>query len=331
MERVTRKQFWKDMNGATVEKEAELANTYEMPLSPSDSRKNDKRLDKTPILKTASADSSAGIDAALREAFGLVEEEEKVAEEGFASLRPTIDVTGLEAPVTFIAKTAQHYALPHLNKYPLDTYAQVKTAASYFDQWQHVMQPDMRREYCVNLVKRASALDISLSTLAESYGSEKYAAEEVIRIAQDARRSVLHSQEDIELLQKVAEVQPTMLPEEYASVLAEFDRRTGLYEFYGSDVPDPYLSTFYKEAAQESDTDPKDAILLGNEYLPKRDLILFAKMGRDAVKARFGEEFADSFTSDPMGIFSSLPRDQKMVILRMASAVHAKNQSSSVS
>jgi hypothetical protein len=184
-----------------------------------------------------------------------------------------------------------------------------------------------------------------VSDLAAVYGSDKYASAGHLEMMLDARRSVLHSaldplhklssereRDDMAVLNKLAEEQPRMLPDTFARVLGEFDRLTGLDEFYGGDIPDPYVSTFAKTAEnQESAVDPKSSIIIGNEYLTKRDLITFAKIGRDSVKARFGEDIANAFAKDPTGTFESLPRDQKLIVMRMASAVDAQHQSATKS
>lgn len=336
-------QIWKDLGGNLVEKEAELAGTYDMPWSPSDKNKNAKPADKSSIQKTAEAEE----DAALRAAFGADtkpddNEDEPVTGENIDKqpqprvLKPTVDVTSQEPPKLVTTKQASRYALPSQGRYPLDSYGEVKTASAYFDEWHVRMSPEMKREFCQNMVKRAHELSIPVSELAERYGAEGYAPPSQIKIAMDARRSVLKDEEDIELLDKVASAQSIMLPDAFAEVLGEFDRSKGLDEFYGGDVPDPYFSTFAKKAAEdpvkeESDTSPEDAIIMGNEYLPMRKLITFSKMGKDVMIDRFGEEVADAFAKDPKGIFDSLPRDQKLVVLRLASAVDAQFQSATKS
>ena len=92
---------------------------------------------------------------------------------------------------------------------------------------------------------------------------------------------------------------------------------TGLDEYWGGDIPDPYYSAFCKSAEkQESQTDPSDSIIIGNEYITERKLVEFSKLRQQMVKDRFGDDFAKEFTKDPVGIFKSLPRDQKLVIMR---------------
>jgi len=318
------------MGGVLSEKKAELTNTYDMPWSPTDTSKNTVGKEKAVIKKS----SVMTDDEILKQAFRVVSvdavEETKTA----SALTPSVDVSGKEAPKSLSYKTASRYALPLLGMYPLDTYGQVKQASAYFDEWHVHMSPSMRREYCHNLVKRASDLSMPVGALAARYGSDRYASKEQLKIAMDMRRSVLKSDADKEVLDKLAEAQHGMLPEDFAATLGEFDNATGLNEFYGGGVPDNFHSTFQKSASavvHETETDPKDAVLVGNEYLPHRDLVSFARRGGTLLTRRFGEDFTQEFAKDPSGIFDSLPRDQKLVIMRMASAGNSTDMSASKS
>lgn len=388
---VTKQQIWKDMFGNVLEKGAELAQTYDMPLSVSAAKKNEKPggekavIQKTAAVKGEQARNAITGDEVLKQAFlgvgvgvpvGSEEHQKKWGtrvsvgipygvgvtvspERGLQqygvgvglgltgplvsvdplrltrglrgnnvdqlpqakSLKPHVDVSDKEPPKAAREKTAQHYACPSLRKYPLDGYDQIIKAASYFDEYWKRMEPEMRHEYCCNLVKRASAVGVKVSPLVARYGSEAYAAPEQIKIAIDARRTLLQDENDIAVLDKLAEAQPTMHPELFAETLAEFDRRNFLDQHYG-DIPDAYFSTFDKLAADdvvtESDASPTDAIIIGNEYLPMEKLFEFSKRGYEAMKNRFGFDVANEFSSDPKAIFDSLPRDQKLIVMRMA-------------
>jgi hypothetical protein len=229
-------------------------------------------------------------------------------------LHPHVDVSGKEPPKAMTVKKASCYALPSREMYPLDGYDQVTKAASYFDQNAVLMAPSMRREYCTNMVKRAHALGIQVSAEAERYGSENYAPPEQIKIALDVRRSLLQDEEQILVLEKLAEARPTMEPDLFAESLNQFDRVTGLNQQYG-DIPDPYFSTFAKIGAEAA---ADESIMVGNEYITKRNLQAFSKSGQHSVKDLFGHDFAKEFAKNCFTIFDSLPRDQKLVILRMA-------------
>lgn len=336
----TRQQMWKDMFGNTIEKGAELAQTYDMPGSaPTPSRPKDK---KTVIKKTAGVSPDLIVEDEMdliKQAFEEaapddneatpVKGEQPPALPQSGELKPKVDVSGKEPPVLIKKKEAQYYAVPSQGRFPLDGYDQVKKASAYFDEGHRDMHPAMRREFASNMVKRASALSIPTSDLARHYGGDK-ADHTQIKVAFDARRSVLHGamdplhelasdNVDVEVLDKLASGANVMDAESLAACLAEFDQATGLDAYWGGDVPDPYYSVFSKTAEeQEAETDPDDSIVIGNEYITKRDLVTFSKMRQEMLRNRFGWDFAEEFTKDPSGIFDSLPRDQKLVIMRMA-------------
>jgi hypothetical protein len=339
----TRQQMWKDMFGNTIEKGAELANTYDMPGSaPTPSRVKDK---KTVIQKTAEVDliKQAFEEAAPDDNEGEpVKGEQPPALPQAGVLKPKVDVSGQEPPVLVKKKEAQHYAVPSQGRFPLDGYDQVKKASAYFDEWHQDMSPVLKREFAANMVKRASALSIPTSDIARHYGGDK-ADRTQIKVAFDARRSVLHGamdplhelvaeNVDVEVLDKLASAANVMDAESLAVCLTEFDRMTGLDHHWGGDVPDPYYSAFSKTAEeQESKTDPEDSIIVGNEYITTRKLVEFSKLRQTRVQERFGQDFATEFAKDPKGIFSSLPRDQKLVIMRMTTTSDSDTEGASAS
>jgi hypothetical protein len=329
----SREQLWKDTYGNVLGKEAELAGTYDMPNTKPAMKDGDK---KAVIVKTASAEESE--DELLKIAFCLdLEVNEKAepppespARHPQSTLRPHVDVSG-KGPQRLTVKKAEHYALPYDEMYPLDGYDQVKMASAYFEEHGGQMPFNVRREYCQNMVKRANELGIATSEEAQRYASAKYAAGSDIDMAIDARRHSLISEDHIEILNKVAEQRSRMLPEQFAEVLVQFDKMANIAHLYGSYIPDPYLSTFGKEAAQESETAPDESIIIGNEYVTMRKLVEFSKLRQAVVASRFGEEFAREFTKDPKGIFDSLPRDQKLVLMRMANNSDSARQGASTS
>ncbi len=313
--KTTREQIWKDLMGNLSDKHAELVGS---PLMPTQGIPRKDPAPQKAVIKTAQELE----DDVLFEAFtgGAVEhpEAEKVATElRRTDLTPHVDITGLEPTPGVVEKKAQRYALPLDERYPLDGYDQVKAASAYFDQHVDEMPVDVRREYCLNMVKRASELGIPVSSVAAAYGSERCAESGHIKLCMDMRRTVITDETMLDVLDKVAGMHVTLSPATFAELVTEFDKLANIDQHYGSAVPDPYITVF-KTAAQESKTDPKDAIVIGNEYLPARKLVEFSKLRNLQVTSRFGSDFADAFAKDPRGIFDSLPRDQKLVLMRMA-------------
>jgi len=226
------------------------------------------------------------------------------------SIKPHVDVTGKEAKGEVTAKKASCYALE--GRYPLDSYDQVKTASSYFDEYQKQFEPKDRREYCTNLLKRAEALGISVSEDVRHYGGESLAPTAKLKLAYDTRIRALEDvdQRDIlgTLFSKAAEFGADL----FCATLEEFDKTAGLHYLYDSEVPDAYYSTFYKAAEQEY------SFVSGNDMVTEDALRILAKVGPRALKKSFGEDFVEEFQKDPVSIFKSLPIDQKKMVMRMA-------------
>lgn len=226
-----------------------------------------------------------------------------------------VDTTGQEAPVEGGAKIAQFYALPSHRRYPLDSYAHVKTAATYFEEHGQTMVPEMRREYCHNLVKRATALGIRVGDEARHYGADGYAPAAQIEAALEMRVGCIKEAEFTRGLDYLKANREGMSPEDFAVVLGEFDKVAGVDAYYDKDVPDPYWTTFGEKKA-----DDDGAILVGNDYISQEELKRFAKVHSCKLKDAFGDDFADEFRKDPVSITKSLPTDQRKMVIRLATS-----------
>ena len=224
-------------------------------------------------------------------------------------MKPHVDTTGCADPMTMVIKKAGHYALG--DRYPLDTPLQVKQAAAYFDEWAGEFDPKDRHEFAVNLVKRAKVLDVEVSHAARWHGSETYAPIESIKVALDSRKLVtdesLH-----EALTKMAGLVAHLPPDMFARVLFEFDKGAEINHLYDEQISDPWHSTFgYEKQANFSET-------IGNLHVTEMDLTYLAIKRLGLVKGTFTEEFAEEFRKDPVGIYKSLPVEQRRVLGNMA-------------
>lgn len=227
------------------------------------------------------------------------------------ALKPHVNVAGKEAPGKLTLKSAEFLAVPSLGRYPLDSYDQVKAASQYFDEWHGRMSPEHRREYSVNMVKRAKALHIPVSPVAEKYASAGYAPDHEISAALDDRKISLLDEGMLTVLDKLASARPHMSPDDFAVTLGEFDKMAGIEHLYDRHIVDPYYATFGEKRAS-------DSIAIGNDIMYVKDLKRFAKVGFNTMKTRFGEDMATEFIKDPVGIFNSMPDDQKKIIMRIA-------------
>ncbi|WP_394831731.1 hypothetical protein LVJ94_34980 [Pendulispora rubella] len=202
------------------------------------------------------------------------------------------------------------------DRYPMQSYVQVQAASRYFDAFHPRFAPDERHAYATALVKRAEALGIAVSDLARKYGSATYAPSEEILAARDLRKNALPEErrETMSgLLDALVEKRAELSPEAFCAALEEFDRMSGLEHSRG--IPDPYFSTygFSKQSAAREFTE-----VIGADYVSENDLRRLARSGKQSLSATFNEDFVDEFTADPVGIFKSLPRAEKVLLMRMA-------------
>ncbi len=314
----TRQQRW----GTYEQKEAEVGNmaavaTLPVPKSTLGS--------KTMIPKTGSAMDKFA--SALEGAGELVEEEgvsgeQPAANPQAAPISPRVDVSGKEPPKVITEKVAQHLAMPSLDRYPLDSYSDVVKAAAYFTQHAGEFSPAHSHEFCSNLVKRAHVLGISTTPEIEKRGGAGYAPQDELDIAMGTRALHLGSDER-EVLDKLAATRALMEPEDFAIALGEFDKLAGIDHMYGGDVMDPFLSTFGTKTAAKDD--PDGSHVIGNDVVSDNQLRTLAKSPCEELTTQFGADFVKEFKDDPVGIFSSLPVDQKKVLSRHANEPTVSN------
>jgi hypothetical protein len=241
---------------------------------------------------------------------GMPISSEQLKEYKHASMSPYVDVTNLEAKGAVTVKTASVYALG--NRYPLDSYEQVKIASTYFGTHGHEFLPEDRRTFCKALVKRAEALNIFINDEVRHYGGEDFATPEMLKVAHDSRIGLLLDQGQRALLTALFEKAAELGPDLFAETLSEFDKIAGLNYLYDSDIADPFYSTFYKAAEQEY------SYVEGNLVVTESSLRALAGSNRHLLKHTFGEDFVKEFCKDPVGIFKSMPKDQKKIIGRLA-------------
>ena len=328
MERTERVQLWRKVGGADIDKEAELGNTYDMPSQANPAKVNDQATKKAVPVKVAAAVAQKSESDPLFDAFMSSKAKEEVSEvrgvqpsslPQMGAMKPHVDVTSQEPPKLVQEKKAQYYALPLVEMYPLDSYVQVKTAARYFHDNFKFMEPSTRHEYCQNLVKRASALDIMTDAFIEKYGSSGYAPQTDFDTCLNARKEAYKDTTVLGILDKLAAERAHVEPEVFAETLEHLDKVACVQHMYGGDVPDAYYSTFGKNAAAlKEETDPDTSVVIGNEYITRRRLAEFLQNNVASVSTRFGGDVGKGLAKSPNDVFDSLPRDQKLILMRMA-------------
>lgn len=144
---IGKQRIWKDLDGQTygsdgtswdLQKTAEVVGTADMPTTFGKDNLTSKTR-KTPLSVAKTA------------------------------MKGPVDVTGLEAPKVAEARSTRYFALPHARTFPLDSYAQVKTASGYFEEHYRGLSPEDRHTFAVNLSRRAEPLGIKLGSSAAQY------------------------------------------------------------------------------------------------------------------------------------------------------------------
>jgi hypothetical protein len=199
-------------------------------------------------------------------------------------------------------------------KYPVDSFSQVKTASVYFNEKWREFHPRQRHEYCVKLASRMLELGLEVPAEMERYASTTYAADVdgYVGIRRSYVPEEFHSSLDL-LIEKRAQVKP----ETFAETLAEFDRMTGLRLEWDAGIPDPWMSTFgpsFEKLADENWRWDKDGTRIS-----KDDLENLARNGHELVAKTLGADFAKEFSKRPKEVFMSLPDPNKLILARMAS------------
>lgn len=204
------------------------------------------------------------------------------------------------------------------NSFPLVTYEQVKTAASFFDDQGDRLHPRTRRSFCVKVAARANKLGIDVSPDIRKYGSDDFARDGELEVAVEKRRQMWREghNEAVSLLDGLMEKKASMSPDNFAETLAQLDIAVGTDKYWDTEVWDPWYSTFgiNKEAEEGKPWRWQG----GTEYLTEEELKRLVGEGRDNLESRFGRSLADGLAKNPISIFESLPLEQKRVIARMA-------------
>lgn len=221
-----------------------------------------------------------------------------------------VDVSGKSPESQKVKKTASIHALG--NRYPLDSYSDVKKAVDYFEEYWTNFNPEDRHEYCVKVASRAEDLGIPITDKIERYGSQKYAHDVSGHLMLRSRMSDPTWSEVYEsMLEKRAEIDP----ESFARLLDQADRASGLHVQWGGKIADPYFSVFGggSEKVASAEWSWED----GNRSLTYDQLQDLAQ-NADKMKGTFDDNLVEAFRVDPTTIFDSLPATTKSIIADMA-------------
>jgi hypothetical protein len=219
-----------------------------------------------------------------------------------------IDVTDLEPEMVIETKQASVTAL---GKYPLDSYADIRAAADYFDRTWTEMDPADRHEFAVKTASRAEEIGLTTSDLLSRYGSTEYAPDVEAHLAS---RKLNCDPEFHPLYDELKAKYASIAPEEFVEHLAAVDELAGLDYSWGGQISDPWYSTFGGASEQEKVA----FVWSGNGVEVDAEALTNLAGNKDLLLGAFDKNLVDGFVRDPVTIFSSLPDDAKTILANLA-------------
>lgn len=225
---------------------------------------------------------------------------------------PILDVTDLNKKEP--EKEACYHCIESEKKYPIDSFDELEKAAEFFENHYKSIHPEKRREYCLNLTKRAQELEVSVPKRIKKYASDDYVDNLELRQQLAARMEKTADKKQAQLYSTLFEKRASMPAGVFAHVLSEIDQQTKVAEYWDSVVPDPFdtVLTLKKEAGYSYNS--------SQGYIDEEMLKKLAP-NRELLKKAFGDDFADTFQKRPVEVFKSLPEPEKTTIMRLSSAV----------
>lgn len=203
-------------------------------------------------------------------------------------------------------------------RFPLDSVVDVQQANAYMDKYASEIEPRRRRRMAGEIQKRAAELHLPVGRAVRDLTFVKVASPDTIRGHLEVRRHFYGEETEparmfAQLKTKVGSVRPAVL----AETIAQIDEQYDGHHQWGVHIPDPWDVVFEK-VSQDASNPGTYSYDLGNKRISGDDLVRLSKMGRQQLVARFGAEFAEQFTDDPVGFFDHLPTPEKRVLANMA-------------
>jgi len=259
-------------------------------------------------VKTAAANLEL---ACTMYGLDIPEQLSKLAETKVSEISPSLDVTDLEAPEK--AVTADRYALKKEARYPIDSYTDAQRAIEYFEKHASMLHPAKRREFSLNITKRADELGIPVPAMIKKYAGASYQDDLTLKGHIALRMEKVGEKKHADLYKGLFEKRGSVTPGVFANMLMEIDSETGLEHLWDGAISDPFTSTLRHKEAGYSYTSSQG-------YVDEEDLKKLTEFG-DLIEKAFGKEFREEFVKKPVDVFKSLPDPEKRTIMKLTSAV----------
>lgn len=201
--------------------------------------------------------------------------------------------------------------LPSQDKYPLDSYDSVQKAIPFFEKHASRLHPRQRREFALNLQKRADELHVPTTQTVQMYASQEFADKSKVAQQLHLRMEKTDGQARQEyaiFFDKCASFTPGAAGE----ALSYLDEKNGLDFSWDGALLDPYATVLTHEKRAE-----EYALHDSTGSISDEDLRRLAEKEHQIIKKALGEDFYETFKDDPVSIFKSLPLDEKRVLIRI--------------
>ena len=199
-------------------------------------------------------------------------------------------------------------------QYAMPDASYIKTASDYFDKHCKSFSVPDRHKYASNVYKRSAELGAEVT----SENILKYAGVSFNSNVGDAillRKTLLDTGSEMaNAFDKLASYQGTTNPDTFANVLFELDKKAGLDRYYGSYLPDPYISTFATGIKKTASS----LKLHSGEALSGDAFKKMAAAKYSLIKNYFGATLADGLKKEGAVAYEALPNDAKEIIARIA-------------
>jgi len=222
---------------------------------------------------------------------------------------PYVDVTGYEIDTS---PPPVRHCLTKEAQYPIDSYDQVLTAIKFFEKHGSKLHPSKRREFCLNLTKRAADLGVPTTDPIQKYAASGWRDPLHVKEQIQKRMEKAGAQEARDYYRVMFTKVGALAPGVFANMLMEIDEATGLAEHWDNGLEDPFQAALRKEAASFSYTAVQGTV-------DEEDLMQL-KGYRTLLSKAFGEDFADEFKKNPVAVFKSLPEPEKNTIVKLVAA-----------
>jgi hypothetical protein len=194
------------------------------------------------------------------------------------------------------------------DQFPMQSSDLVKRAQEYFLDNYDRLAPKYRKELATNIVKQASEFGMFV----EDEIIRKYAGQTFSRALQGnvmARKSILLEKNASDVLDQLYARRTLLGSEKFAEALEQFDKQSGISEYWGKDIKDPYLSTY--EVTKVAQWTYRQ----GQDVINEQQLRKFVDNHLDSLHGYVNDYIIRDMKMMPVEIFDSLPRPEKEIII----------------